>query len=99
VAVSLTRDTAEAILSVADTGRGIPAEHLPYLFERFYRADLARGRDNEGAGLGLSIAKALPEAHGGTISVASVVDAGPTVRVRLPLAERGNTVPELSETS
>ena len=84
---------------MADTGGGIPAEHLPHLFERFYRADLARGRDVEGAGLGLSIAKALTEAHGGAISVESVVGQGTTVRVRLPLAERGAKTQEPPETT
>ncbi len=56
-----------AILSVADTGEGIPAADLPHVFERFYRADRSRSRERGGSGLGLSIAKALVEAHGGRI--------------------------------
>jgi signal transduction histidine kinase len=56
-----------AILSVADTGEGIPAADLPHVFERFYRADRSRSRERGGSGLGLSIAKALVEAHGGHI--------------------------------
>jgi signal transduction histidine kinase len=58
-------------LVVADTGEGIPAEHLPYIFDRFYRADPARSRDRGGAGLGLAIARAIVEMHGGRINVTS----------------------------
>ena len=57
--------------AVADTGEGIPAEHLPHLFDRFYRADTARDRRPRRLGIGLSIAKALVEAHGGTITANS----------------------------
>ncbi len=94
VVVSLERDTTEVRLAVADTGSGIAEEHLPHLFDRFYRADLARGRDIEGAGLGLSIAKALIEAHDGSINVDSIVEQGTKVEVRLPMAERGVRAPE-----
>jgi len=59
------------LFTVADDGEGIAAEHLPHVFERFYRADLARDRDHGGSGIGLAIAKALTEAHGGHIDVAS----------------------------
>jgi len=58
-------------ITVSDTGDGVAAEHLPYLFERFYRVDAARDRAHGGAGIGLSIAKALVEAHGGEIAVHS----------------------------
>ncbi|MEW1981840.1 ATP-binding protein [Citricoccus sp. NPDC079358] len=61
-------------LVVADTGEGICAEHLPQIFERFYRGDTARDRDHGGSGIGLAIARALVEAHGGTLSA---VSAGP----------------------
>ena len=73
--------------TVADTGAGIAGEHLGRLFDRFYRVDTARDRNHGGSGIGLSIAKALVEAHGGSISVdSSGVDRGATFTVRLPVA-------------
>lgn len=74
----------EAMVSVTDTGEGIPAEDLPHIFERFYRVDKARARKQGGAGLGLSIAYWIAEAHGGHISVQSTVGTGTTFTVRLP---------------
>ncbi len=75
-------------ISVRDTGCGIAPEHLPHIFERFYRADPARNRsdNNTHAGLGLSIAKGLIEAHGGTIGVESTINVGTTVWLTLPAA-------------
>ena len=58
-------------IAVADTGCGIPAEHLPHVFDRFYRADPSRDRATGGAGLGLAIVRRLVEAHGGTVAAAS----------------------------
>lgn len=73
------------LLSVHDTGEGIAAEHLPHLFERFYRSDTARDRVRGGSGIGLAIARALTEAHGGTISAASPGRGmGSTFTVSLP---------------
>jgi len=71
-------DGGWAILSVADTGEGIPAADLPHVFERFYRADRSRSRERGGSGLGLSIAKALVEANGGHIWLESTSRAGGT---------------------
>ena len=77
--------TGGAALSVADTGEGIPAEHLPHVFERFYRVDTARDRAHGGSGIGLAIAKALVEAHGGQLSVTSPgTGRGSTFRILLP---------------
>lgn len=73
-----------ALLSVADTGSGIPPEELPYIFDRFYRSDAARQADNGESGLGLAIAKSLVEAHGGVITVTSAVGEGTTFEIFLP---------------
>jgi signal transduction histidine kinase len=86
---------AWAIIHVTDTGEGIPPRDLPYVFERFYRADHSRSRDRGGSGLGLSIAKALVEAHGGLIwleSPSSILRSakgspGTTASFSLPIAE------------
>ena len=81
-AISRARGVA---LSVADTGDGIPAEHLPHVFERFYRVDTARDRTHGGSGIGLAIAKALVEAHGGQLSVTSPgTGHGSTFLILLP---------------
>lgn len=88
VDLSCVRDGDRLSIAVADTGEGIAPEHLARLFERFYRADAARDREHGGAGLGLAIAKALVQAHGGSISVASPgLGAGATFTVDLPAAQ------------
>ena len=71
-------------LAVVDTGEGIPPEHLPHIFERFYRVDQSRTRSTGGAGLGLAIAQQLVKNHGGTIDVQSNLGRGTTFRVTLP---------------
>ncbi|MHB8274497.1 MAG: sensor histidine kinase, partial [Dermatophilaceae bacterium] len=77
--------TGGAELSVADTGGGIPAAHLPHVFERFYRVDAARDRAHRGSGIGLAIAKALVEAHGGQLTVTSPgTGQGSTFRIHIP---------------
>ena len=72
-------------MHVIDTGPGIPADHLPHIFERFYRVDKTRSRRQGGAGLGLALMRAITEAHGGSVSVESTVDEGSIFTVRLPL--------------
>ena len=79
-------------VAVEDTGHGIEPEHLPHLFERFYRTDWARAKDSGGTGLGLPIVKEIAEAHGGTISVTSQVDKGSVFTLRLPALSR-QTIP------
>lgn len=74
-------------LKVGDTGEGIDPAHLPHVFERFYRADAARARSRGGSGIGLTISRALVEAHGGRLSASSEgLGAGATFTVRLPVA-------------
>jgi two-component system phosphate regulon sensor histidine kinase PhoR len=75
---------ARDLISVEDTGEGIPAENLPRIFERFYRVDRARSRELGGTGLGLAIVKHLARAHGGEVSVRSTVNEGTTFTVELP---------------
>lgn len=86
MSVRLSRTRDYATVTVCDTGVGIPAEALPHIFERFYRADPARARDPGGTGLGLPIAQWIVEQHGGSLRVESTVGRGTTVSVRLPLA-------------
>lgn len=75
---------AQLCLTVEDTGPGIAAEHLPHLFERFYRVDAARSREEGGSGLGLAIAHSIVTAHGGTLTVKSDFGHGTIVMVMLP---------------
>ena len=78
---------AEVAVAVHDTGAGIAPEHLPYVFDRFYRADKSRARQTGGAGLGLAIAKHLVVALGGSISVESAPGQGTTFTFTLPVAQ------------
>lgn len=84
VALRTTRDDAGVTVSVSDTGCGIAAEHLPRIFERFYRVDPARSREEGGTGLGLSIVKHLADAHGGRVQAESTLGEGTTIRVWFP---------------
>jgi signal transduction histidine kinase len=86
ILVVVRAEGERVVAEVADTGEGIAAEHLPHVFERFYRVDAARSRPQGGTGLGLAISKSLVEAHGGTISLASEVGRGATFTVALPRA-------------
>lgn len=83
VNVSARAENGSAILVVSDTGQGIPAEDMPHLFERFFRVDKSRSRVQGRTGLGLAITKAIVDAHGGTIEVASQPGAGSTFTVKL----------------
>ncbi|MEU8706606.1 HAMP domain-containing sensor histidine kinase [Streptomyces sp. NPDC048565] len=76
----------EVVLEVADTGSGIAPDDLPYVFDRFWRAEKSRSRRTGGSGLGLAIVRKLIEAHGGTAGVISTVDQGTVFTLRLPPA-------------
>lgn len=97
VTLTTTRRGPEVAFTVTDDGDGIPAGHLPHVFERFYRADSARDRGHGGSGIGLAIAKALTEAHGGHISAASRGPGqGTTFTVAVPVASQSEGVPTSS---
>jgi signal transduction histidine kinase len=92
IAVTAVTKNGQARITITDTGPGIPQEHLPHLFERFYRVDKARsrhgaadGQSSSGAGLGLSIADWLAKTHAGGIEVSSRVGQGSIFTVWLPL--------------
>lgn len=85
VVIRLRRAAGRAVLEVSDTGPGIPEEHLPHIFERFYVVDKSRSRKSGGTGLGLSIVKHIALAHRGSVDVTSRPGEGTTFRVALPL--------------
>jgi two-component system sensor histidine kinase BaeS len=84
VTVSMSPGAEKCTIAVRDTGPGIAAEDLPRVFDRFWRADAVRSRENGGAGLGLSIARAIAERHGGSIDAESTLGAGSTFTITLP---------------
>ncbi len=84
VQVGVRRDGDGYRLTVTDNGAGIAPEHLPYLFDRFYRAEHSRSRTTGGSGLGLAITKHLIEAHQGTITATSTPNHGSTFTIWLP---------------
>lgn len=85
VILEVTPQRDQIVLTVTDTGVGIPAEDLPFIFERFYRVDRSRARESGGAGIGLSIVKAIVAAHGGNIQVESKVNEGSRFIIKFPL--------------
>ena len=85
VELKVESDEENFIITVTDNGMGISKEDLPYIFQRFYRAEKSRERSSGGSGLGLAITKGFIEAHGGTISVESTLGEGSSFKVTLPL--------------
>ncbi|MFG3421841.1 sensor histidine kinase [Micromonospora sp. NPDC048063] len=83
-----SRTDTQAVVQVVDTGSGIAADALPHVFDRFWRADAARGRRTGGSGLGLAITRQIVTDHQGTITVASEVGVGTTFTIALPLAHQ-----------
>jgi len=85
ISFSLTRDSKQLTLKISNSGRGIPKEDLPYIFERFYKADKSRSANKNSTGLGLYIAKNIVSAHGGKISAQSEENEITTFTINLPL--------------
>ncbi|MEM6529505.1 MAG: HAMP domain-containing sensor histidine kinase, partial [Chloroflexota bacterium] len=98
VTVSAVKQTENVMLSVQDTGIGISPEHLPYIFEPFYRADEARSTRTGGSGLGLTSVKRIVDAHDGSINVESKEGVGTRFEVVFPLLSRVRKVPRKSST-
>lgn len=86
ITLSMAKKSDDVLVSVRDTGSGIPADSLPYIFERFYRVDQGRARaaDGSGSGLGLAVAQAIIQAHGGEIGVNSSIEQGTTFWFTIP---------------
>ncbi len=97
VDLAVSGDVNEAVLEVRDHGSGLPAEDSDVLFERFWRADPARGRGAAGAGLGLSIVRAVVEAHGGRVAAVNAPGGGALFTVRLPLSPHAPPAPPLAQ--
>jgi signal transduction histidine kinase len=83
ISVEVIRENSYAIITITDTGIGIPDQDLPHIFDRFYQADSSRS--SAGFGLGLSIALSIIEAHGGSITVESTPNKGTTFLVSIPM--------------
>ncbi len=89
ISVQAAQAEEEIVITVKDSGCGIPAEHLPRLFERFYRVDKARSRKLGGTGLGLAIVKHIVQAHSGTVAVESLPGKGSLFTIKLPSVDTG----------
>ena len=89
--VHLGRQEDNAVLTVSDTGMGIPEDALAHIFERFYRTDKGRSREQGGTGLGLAIVKHIIEAHGERINVRSELGVGTTFSFTLKKAQTGHS--------
>jgi two-component system phosphate regulon sensor histidine kinase PhoR len=85
ITIRIAADANDVLLSVSDSGIGIEPEHLPRIFERFYRVDKSRSREMGGTGLGLSIVKHVVQSHEASIDVTSEPGQGSTFEIRLPL--------------
>jgi signal transduction histidine kinase len=96
VTLSVTRNNQVTIISVEDTGIGIPREEIPFIFNRFYRVDKSRARRQGGLGLGLAIAQSIAQLHKGKITIKSQVGVGSCFRVHLPTVQMGTVSPSTS---
>jgi PAS domain S-box-containing protein len=84
IRIAVQAEDGQALVTVADTGIGVPEQEMPRLFERFHRIENARSRSNEGSGIGLALVQELIQLHGGTITASSTEGAGTTFTIRLP---------------
>jgi len=84
IRIATRAEGSHAVVTVADTGIGVPEQEMPRLFERFHRIENARSRSNEGSGIGLALVQELVQLHGGTIDASSAEGAGTTFTIRLP---------------
>jgi signal transduction histidine kinase len=90
------RSDGSIVLTVEDPGEGIAPEHLPHIFERFYKTSSAKGMASRGSGLGLSIVKAVVARHGGHVSATSTLGVGTTIRIELPSSASSRSTAERS---
>jgi signal transduction histidine kinase/DNA-binding response OmpR family regulator len=99
IAVVLSREEDDAVLTVSDTGCGIPAAELPHIFDRFHRVEGTPGRTHEGTGIGLALVKELVALQGGRVSVTSRVGHGTVFTVRIPLGRPPGTAEQNENTA
>jgi signal transduction histidine kinase len=92
VDIDIYSDMENAVISISDSGIGIPSQDLPYIFDRFYRVDKSRGREGGGSGLGLSIVKSTAERHGGEVKAEKNDVGGMKFIVSFPLYYSGSKV-------
>ena len=88
IRVAVRAAGGDAVVTVADTGVGVPEQEMPRLFERFHRIENTRSRSNEGSGIGLALVQELVQLHGGTITASSTEGTGTVFTVRLPFGHR-----------
>ncbi len=96
IRVSLTPNDGTVLITIADQGEGISADHLPHIFDRFYRASPLQNAETRSGGLGLAIARAIVTAHGGQIGVQTELGHGSTFTVTLPVSGEAATLPKIS---
>ncbi len=99
IRVAVDASDGHVVLTVADTGTGIPEDEIPHLFERFRRIEGARRRTHEGSGIGLALVSELVRMHGGSIEVESKLDEGTAFHIRLPLGHAHLANDQISDTS
>lgn len=88
ISINIWQDSSGAHLSVKDKGIGIPEEEIPFIFERFYRAEKSRNRETGGSGIGLAVVKSIIEAHGGSVKAQSKADQGSLFTINLPIDKK-----------